>query len=71
MMWGPALGYKMAELIAEGRVSALAKEDIELASPESAVRGDEGRDRLTLSEKVSDGYSGRCIHQRTDIELML
>lgn len=31
MMWGPALGYKMAELIAEGRVSDLPKEDIELA----------------------------------------
>ena len=31
MMWGPALGYKMAELIVEGEVSDLPKEDIELA----------------------------------------
>ncbi len=30
MMWGPALGEKMAELIAEGKVSDLPKEDIEL-----------------------------------------
>lgn len=31
MMWGPALGYKMAELISEGEVSDLPKEDIEIA----------------------------------------
>ena len=31
MMWGPALGEKMAELVAEGRVDDLPQEDIELA----------------------------------------
>jgi sarcosine oxidase subunit beta len=31
MMWGPALGEKMAELISEGRVEDLPAEDIELA----------------------------------------
>lgn len=31
MMWGPALGYKMAELISEGRISDIASKDIELA----------------------------------------
>src|ERR671916_83982 len=31
MMWGPALGEKMAELIAEGAVSGLPREDVELA----------------------------------------
>jgi sarcosine oxidase subunit beta len=31
MMWGPALGEKMAELIAEGTVGDLPKDDIELA----------------------------------------
>jgi sarcosine oxidase subunit beta len=30
MMWGPALGEKMAELVAEGEVSDLPKDDIEL-----------------------------------------
>ena len=31
MMWGPALGEKMAGLISEGAVSGLPKEDVELA----------------------------------------
>jgi sarcosine oxidase subunit beta len=31
MMWGPALGEKMAQLISEGEVEDLPKEDIELA----------------------------------------
>lgn len=31
MMWGPALGEKMAGLISEGRVENLPQEDIELA----------------------------------------
>lgn len=31
MMWGPALGEKMAELVAEGKVGDLPQEDIELA----------------------------------------
>jgi sarcosine oxidase subunit beta len=31
MMWGPALGEKMAGLISEGRVEDLPQEDIELA----------------------------------------
>ena len=31
MMWGPALGEKMAELISEGAVEDLPEEDIELA----------------------------------------
>jgi sarcosine oxidase subunit beta len=31
MMWGPALGEKMAELISEGTVEDLPKEDMELA----------------------------------------
>lgn len=30
-MWGPALGEKMAELVVEGRVSDLSRDDIELA----------------------------------------
>ena len=31
MMWGPALGEKMAQLISEGEVEDLPNEDIELA----------------------------------------
>ena len=31
MMWGPALGEKMAQLISEGEAEDLPKEDIELA----------------------------------------
>ena len=31
MMWGPALGEKMAELVVDGAVSDLPKEDVELA----------------------------------------
>jgi len=31
MMWGPALGEKMAELICEGKVEDLSAEDVELA----------------------------------------
>jgi sarcosine oxidase subunit beta len=31
MMWGPALGEKMAELVVDGAVSDLPREDVELA----------------------------------------
>lgn len=31
MMWGPALGEKMAELVVEGKVSGLPRDDIELS----------------------------------------
>ena len=31
MMWGPALGEKMAELISKGKVEDLPEEDIKLA----------------------------------------
>jgi sarcosine oxidase, subunit beta len=31
MMWGPALGEKMAGLISEGALSGVPKEDVELA----------------------------------------
>ena len=30
MMWGPALGYKMAELVADGKVSDLPHDEIDL-----------------------------------------
>ena len=30
MMWGPALGYKMAELVAKGKVSDLPRDEIDL-----------------------------------------
>jgi sarcosine oxidase subunit beta len=48
MMWGPALGYKMAELIAEGRVSELPKEDIELARFARERGPGETRDAIAL-----------------------
>ena len=31
MMWGPALGEKMAELVVDGAISDLPREDVELA----------------------------------------
>ncbi len=48
MMWGPALGEKMAELISEGRVEDLPAEDIELARFSRERDPDRAEDTIAL-----------------------
>jgi sarcosine oxidase, subunit beta len=48
MMWGPALGEKMAELISEGRVEDLPAEDIELARFSRERDPDRSEDTIAL-----------------------
>jgi sarcosine oxidase subunit beta len=48
MMWGPALGEKMAELISEGRVEDLPAEDIELARFSRERDPDKAEDTIAL-----------------------
>ena len=45
MMWGPALGMAMAELMTDGRVADLPQAEIELAR---FARGDKPRDAIAL-----------------------
>jgi sarcosine oxidase subunit beta len=45
MMWGPALGLAMAELMTDGRVADLPRAEIELAR---FARGDKPRDAIAL-----------------------
>ena len=45
MMWGPALGMKMAELIGDGRVTDLPAEEIEMTR---FARADKPRDAIAL-----------------------
>jgi sarcosine oxidase subunit beta len=48
MMWGPALGEKMAGLISEGAVSGLPKEDVELARFAQEKDPDKVEDTIAL-----------------------
>jgi sarcosine oxidase subunit beta len=48
MMWGPALGEKMAELISEGRVEDLPAEDIELTRFSRERDPDRAEDTIAL-----------------------
>jgi sarcosine oxidase subunit beta len=47
MMWGPALGEKMAGLISEGALSGVPREDVELA------RFSRGKDPERVEDMIS------------------
>ena len=48
MMWGPALGEKMAGLISEGSVSGVPREDVELARFSRVKDPDRVEDMISL-----------------------
>ena len=62
MMWGPALGEKMARLISEGALSGVPKEDVELArfSRGEGSRQGGGHDRPSLPEEMKGDEACDC-----------